>query len=125
MRQGDPDSLAWLWRKIKGLLPGKTYTFSFWYKTPPADAMEQTGNIKLGAVLNELEIGSSLSNPLSPEVTFGYVAASDGVLSSSDEHKKVSYRFTMPEGKTEVYIVWVRNGHQQPFIDDMSLVLEQ
>ena len=26
-------------------------------------------------------------------------------------------------GKTEVYIVWRRNGHQQPFLDDMSLVL--
>lgn len=116
------NSLDWLWRKLKGLIPGKSYTFSFWYKTPPAKDMVQTGNIRLGAVVNVADI-SNLSNPLAPEVTFGYVAASDGVLSSSDEHKKVSYTFTMPGGKTEVYIVWRRNGHQQPFLDDMSLVL--
>lgn len=28
-------SLNWLWRKLSGLIPGKSYTFSFWYKTPP------------------------------------------------------------------------------------------
>lgn len=115
-------SLNWLWRKLSGLIPGKSYTFSFWYKTPPEKDMVQTGNIRLGAVVDAADI-SNLSNPLAPEVTFGYVAASDGVLSSSDEHKKVSYTFTMPVGKTEVYIVWRRNGHQQPFLDDMSLVL--
>ena len=115
-------SLNWLWRKLSGLIPGKSYTFSFWYKTPPEKDMVHTGNIRLGAVVDAADI-SNLSNPLAPEVTFGYVAASDGVLSSSDEHKKVSYTFTMPVGKTEVYIVWRRNGHQQPFLDDMSLVL--
>ena len=65
--------------------------------------MPQTGNIRLGAVINETDI-PTLSNPLAPEVTFGFVAASDGVLSSSDEHKKVSYTFTMPADKTDVYI---------------------
>ena len=123
MRDGEQaNSLDWLWRKLNGLIPGKSYTFSFWYKTPPEKDMVQTGNIRLGAVVDVADI-STLSNPLAPEVTFGYVAASDGVLSSSDEHKKVSYTFTMPAGKTEVYIVWRRNGHQQPFLDDMSLVL--
>lgn len=123
MRDGEQaDSLDWLWRKLKGLTPGKSYTFSFWYKTPPGDALPQTGNIRLGAVIDAADI-ATLSNPLAPEVTFGYVAASDGVQSSSDEHKKVSYTFTVPAGKTEVYIVWRRNGNQQPFLDDMSLVL--
>lgn len=116
------NSLDWMWRKLKGLIPGKSYTFSFWYKTPPEDALPQTGNIRLGAVIDPSDI-ATLSNPLAQEVTFGYVAASDGILSSSDEHKKVSYTFTMPAGKTEVYIVWRRNGHQQPYLDDMSLVL--
>lgn len=123
MRDGEQaNSLDWLWRKLNGLIPGKSYTFSFWYKTPPEKDMVQTGNIRLGAVIDVVDI-STLSNPLAPEVTFGYIAASDGVLSSSDEHKKVSYTFTMPAGKTEVYIVWRRNGNQQPFLDDMSLVL--
>lgn len=123
MRDGEQaNSLDWLWRKLKGLTPGKSYTFSFWYKTPPGDALPQTGNIRLGAVIDAADI-ATLSNPLAPEVTFGYVAASDGVQSSSDEHKKVSYTFTVPAGKTEVYIVWRRNGNQQPFLDDMSLVL--
>ena len=62
-------------------------------------------------MINETDI-PTLSNPLAPEVTFGFVAASDGVLSSSDEHKKVSYTFTMPADKTDVYIVWRRNGNQ-------------
>ena len=84
--------------------------------------MSQPGNIRLGAVINETDI-PTLSNPLAPEVTFGFVAASDGVLSSSDEHKKVSYTSTMPADKTDVYIVWRRNGNQQPFLDDMSLVM--
>lgn len=123
MRDGEQaNSLDWMWRKLKGLIPGKSYTFSFWYKTPPEDALPQTGNIRLGAVIDPSDI-ATLSNPLAQEVTFGYVAASAGVQSSSDEHKKVSYTFTMPAGKTEVYIVWRRNGHQQPYLDDMSLVL--
>lgn len=29
----------------------------------------------------------------------------------------------MPADKTDVYIVWRRNGNQQPFLDDMSLVM--
>lgn len=123
MRENETaSSLDWLWRKIKGLTPGKSYTFSFWFKTPSAAEMPQTGNIRLGAVINESDI-PALSNPLAPEVTFGFVAASEGVLSSSEEHKKVSYTFTMPADKTDVYIVWRRNGNQQPFLDDMSLVI--
>lgn len=123
MRNGEQaNSLDWMWRRLKGLIPGKSYTFSFWYKTPPGDALAQTGNIRLGAVIDPADI-ATLSNPLAQEVTFGYIAASDGVQSSSDEHKKVSYTFTMPTGKTEVYIVWRRNGNQQPYLDDMSLVL--
>lgn len=123
MRENETaSSLDWLWRKIKGLTPGKSYTFSFWFKTPSATEMPQTGNIRLGAVINESDI-PALSNPLAPEVTFGFVAASEGVLSSSEEHKKVSYTFTMPADKTDVYIVWRRNGNQQPFLDDMSLVI--
>lgn len=123
MRDGEQTiSLDWLWRKLKGLTPGKSYTFSFWYKTPPGDALAQTGNIRLGAVIDAADI-ATLANPLAQEVTFGYVAASDGVQSSADEHKKVSYTFTMPAGKTEVYIVWKRNGNQQLYLDDLSLVL--
>jgi len=116
------NSLDWMWRKLSGLIPGKSYTFSFWYKTPPINELAQTGNIRLGAVVNQTDI-PALSNPLAPEISFGYIPASDGILSSSDEHKKVSYTFTMPSDKTEVYIVWRRNGNQQPFLDDMSLVL--
>ncbi len=124
MRENETgSSLDWLWRKVKGLTPGKSYTFSFWFKTPSAAEMPQTGNIRLGAVINETDI-PTLSNPLAPEVTFWIcLRLPMEFLSSSDEHKKVSYTFTMPADKTDVYIVWRRNGHQQPFLDDMSLVM--
>lgn len=123
MRDGETSSsLDWMWRKLKNLTPGKSYTFSFWYKTPKAEELPQPGNIRLGAVISEEDI-PTLANPLAPEVTFGYIAAAGGVASSSDEHKKVSYTFKMPAQATEVYIVWRRNGNQQPSLDDMSLVM--
>lgn len=124
MRNGETaESLDWLWRKFKDLIPGQEYTFSFWYKTPAnTSAFMQTGNIRLGAVVNEADI-ATLNNPLSEEVTFGYIADGEGEAGSANEHKKVSYTFTMPEGKTEVYIVWHRNGNQQPYLDDFSLVM--
>ncbi len=117
------ESLDWLWRKISNLTPGASYTFSFWYKTPPGSALNQTGEIKLGAVIEEIDV-ATLANALSPVVSFGYIepsseGAGDG---SADVHKEVRYTFTMPSGQTEVYISWIRNGNQQPYIDDMSLV---
>ena len=57
MRENETDnSFDWLWRKVKGLTPGKSYTFSFWFKTPSAAEMPQPGNIRLGAVINETDI---------------------------------------------------------------------
>ncbi len=122
MRDNEPtESLDWFWRKISNLSPGATYTFSFWYKTPPGSALPQTGNIKLGAVVDEADV-SLLSNALD-ETDFGFVeptsAGNDG---SEHVHKEVSITFTMPAGKSEVYISWVRNGQQQVYIDDMYLV---
>ncbi|MFD1628756.1 BACON domain-containing protein [Pseudopedobacter beijingensis] len=118
-------SVDWFWRKLSGLTSGKSYTFSFWYKTPANNAsFVQTGNIRLGAVQNVADV-ASLTNPLNGEITFGHTEASGGTPSSVDEFKQVSYTFTVPAGKTEVYISWVRNGNQQPYIDDMSLVMNR
>lgn len=115
------ESLDWFWRKIGNLTPGATYTFSFWFKTPPGSALAQTGNIKLGAVIDEADI-STLSNALD-ETTFGFIEPTDlGNDGSEHVHKKVTITFTMPTGKSEVFISWVRNGQQQLFIDDMSLI---
>ncbi|RZM24449.1 MAG: hypothetical protein EOO88_22775 [Pedobacter sp.] len=123
MRNAEPTtSVDWFWRKLSGLTPGKSYTFSFWYRTPADNgAFVQTGNIRLAAVQNLADV-ATLANPLGREVTFGHILASPGIISSVDEHKLVSYTFTVPAGKTEAYIAWVRNGNQQPYIDDMSLV---
>lgn len=122
MRDNEPtESLDWFWRKISKLTPGATYTFSFWYKTPPGSALPQTGNIKLGAVTDEADI-STLSNALA-ETSFGFVEPSNlGNDGSEHVHKKVTITFTMPVGKSEVFISWVRNGQQQLYIDDLSLV---
>jgi len=124
MRDNEPKaSVEWFWRKLSNLTPGETYTFSFWYKTPSASELEQTGNIKLGAILDESDV-ATLRDALSPVITFGYEAPSSAGAkdSSSDVHKQVTYTFTMPTGKKDVYIGWVRNGQQQVFIDDMSLI---
>ena len=122
MRADEPtSSLDWIWRKLTNLTPGKSYTFSFWYKTPTGSELSQTGNIRVGAVAYADDI-QPFSNLLGTEVTFGYIAAGNGVQSSSDEHKKVTYTFSVPVDQTEVFIVWKRNGNQQPFLDDMSLV---
>lgn len=116
-------SLDWLWRKLSGLIPGRSYTFSFWYKTPPSGgSFTQTGNIRLGVVQN-VNDAATLANPLNGETTFGFVPVGPGEAGSVDEFKQVSHTFTVPAGKTELYVSWVRNGNQQPFIDDMSLVL--
>ncbi len=126
MRDFEPaNSIDWMWRKLTNLTPGNTYIFSFWYKTPANDPLSfiNSGNIRVGVVLNETDV-PSISNPLNGETSFGYIAATPGVISSVDEHKEVSYKFTVPAGCTEVYVAWVRNGNQQPYLDDMSLVLD-
>lgn len=125
MRDLEPtSSLDWLWRKIAGLQSGETYTFSFWYKTPAnTETFVQTGNIQLAVVLNEIDV-PTLSSPLNGVVTFAPLdSVSPTNRSSVVEHKRVSYTFTVPAGRTEVYIALVRNGNQQPYIDDMSLIV--
>lgn len=124
MRSENPNNFVW--RKLSGLTPGAKYKFSFWYKTPSPSAFTPEGHVKLGVVANESDITSSaINNPIQGIIQFGHVYPSQGVLSSEIEHKKISYTFQVPTGKTQVYVAFVKSADcdQQIYIDNMSLTI--
>lgn len=116
----------YVWRKLSNLTPGQSYTVSFWYKTPPSSAFTPAGHVKFGVVndIVDIQVGN-IVNAISPVVQFGHVEP-DGAdeVGSVLQHKLVKNKFTVPAGKTEVYIAWVRSSdaEQQIYIDNMSLV---
>lgn len=116
----------YVWRKLSNLTPGKSYTVSFWYKTPASTAFAPTGHVKFGVVTDVADIQVwNIANPLSPVVEFGHVEPVTGTeVGSVTEHKLVKNKFTVPAGFSEVYVAWVRSidGEQQIYLDNMSLV---
>lgn len=124
--RGSKTPTNYIWRNISGLTPGQKYTFSFWYKTPVSTAFTPTGHVKFAIVtdINDIQIWG-ITNPLNGITEIGHIEG-DGisVTSSSVEHKLVKNTFTVPEGKTEIYVALVRSldSEQLLYIDDMSLV---
>lgn len=119
-----------LWRKLSGLIPGATYTFSFYQKMTSVlagknimfavtDGVQANGAYTLGADGNV----NTFSKQLNGIVTFN---------TTSSAYTQTSYTFTVPAGKTEVYAVWLRshktdkttNGSMRMNIDNMSLSLQ-
>lgn len=118
-----------LWRKLTGLTPGATYTFSFYHKFTNAlagksinfavtDGIDTDGAYTLGTDGN----ANSFVKQLNGIVTFS---------TAESAYAQTSYVFTVPEGKTEVYAVFLRShktdktlaGAMRINIDDMSLYL--
>jgi hypothetical protein len=125
--RGSNTPTNYIWRNISGLTSGETYTFSFWYKTPASTAFAPTGHVKFAIVtdINDIQIGG-ITNPLNGITEIGHIEG-DGVsvISSYSEHKLVKKTFTVPLGKTEIYVALVRSldSEQLLYIDDMSLVV--
>lgn len=124
--KGSNTPCHYVWRKLSNLTPGKSYTVSFWYKTPASTAFTPAGHVKFGVVTDivDIQVGT-IANPISPVVEFGHVEPVTGTeVGSVTEHKLVKNKFTVPAGKTEVYVAWVRSSdaEQQIYVDNMSLV---
>jgi hypothetical protein len=121
----------YIWRKISGLTPGATYTFSFYYKIPliltdrsvKFGVTDDVANINVNPTANDV---NTLTNLLG-----GQLLHFSNTAGTGEPYTQASYTFTVPAGKTEIYAVWLRShsvdrsgtGTMRVWLDDMSLYL--
>lgn len=117
----------YVWRKLSGLKSGARYLLTFCksMKSTVADK-----SVLVGIVANQSDIQlavnagepNTLSNSLIKQDTLKFI--------TETVYTKESYSFTVPQGKTEVLLVWLRNKKVsntgtnvacRMFIDDISL----
>jgi len=117
----------YVWRKLSGLKPGSRYLLSF-CKSMKSTVPGKT--VLVGIVANQSDI--QLADVAGGNNTFSNSLIKPDTLKFATEttYTKESYSFIVPEGKTEVYVVWLRNSKTlnsgtnvvcRMFIDDISL----
>jgi len=117
----------YIWRKITGLTPGETYTFSFYYRMTHTLA-ERSVKFAITDDLANIKVNPNLDGNNTIDGQLGATMFEFASVASTT-YNRASYTFTVPNGKTEVYATWMRNKTiaatptetVRIFLDDMSL----
>lgn len=117
----------YIMRKLTGLTPGETYTFSFYYRMTHTLA-ERNVNFAITGDVTNIKVNK---NDDGNNIIDGQLGSTMLELASvaATTYSRATYTFTVPIGKTEVYAVWMRNKTiaasptetMRIFLDDMSL----
>lgn len=119
MRDGDDSGLSCqvLYYKVKGLTPGAGYKFSFKYK----GHKDFSGKMKVMA-LTDYNDYTDENKALGKIVST--TAETVGNSGSSSPIKSLNMEFMQPNNQTETYLVFIKDGPANYYLDDLSLKVD-
>lgn len=117
----------YVWRKLTGLTPGETYTFSFYYRMTHT-LEERSVNFAITDDVTHIKVNKNADGNNIIEGQLGGTMLELASVAGTT-YSRASYTFTVPIGKTVVYATWMRNKTivetpketMRIFLDDMSL----